>query len=444
MSHQSPQASRPHYKSKGAADSRKPVLAVLPFSDLSPGGTEAHFCEGIAEEILLALCRVKGLCVLSRTSSFHYKGAELPQVEIGRRLGADVLLTGSIRREGTRLILAAELRRLPEGGTTWKELYDQEHTNVFLVVEEIAARVASSLKLRFEPAPTRPAVDLEAYDDYLKGRQFYFQYNRHGMRSAQEMFQRALDRDPAYAAAWAGLANCAAFLYAYVDRSEANRQQALHASQHALELDPDLAEAHASRGAALSAADDNDEAEKAFETALRLDPYLFEAAYFYARHCFTVGKKEQAILFFERAASIRPEDCQAVLLVAQVYGSLGIEDEAVAARRRGLALAEERLKQVPGDARIRYLGANALVALGERERGLEWARLARSLDPDDSMLLYNLGCIHALASNPEEALECLELAVSAGLTQKTWFLQDGDLDPIRPHPRFQTLLNRLG
>jgi adenylate cyclase len=120
-----------------------------------------------------------------------------------------------------------------------------------------------------------------------------------------------------------------------------------------------------------------------------------------------------------------------------------VADEAERARRQGLALVEARLRQVPEDARARYLGANALVALGEREKGLAWARLARDLDPEDSMLLYNLGCIHALAGEPEEALACLRKAVAAGLTQKGWFLHDGDLDAVRGLPGFAELLGTL-
>ncbi|HEX9011316.1 MAG TPA: tetratricopeptide repeat protein, partial [Holophagaceae bacterium] len=131
-------------------------------------------------------------------------------------------------------------------------------------------------------------------------------------------------------------------------------------------------------------------------------------------------------------------------LVAQVYHSLGVEDEAERARRKGLSLVEERLAREPDDVRARYLGANALVALGEREKGLAWARMARSMDPEDPMLLYNLGCIHALAGDPEEAMDCLERAVAAGLTQRNWFLHDGDLDAVRDLPRFQALMTAMG
>jgi adenylate cyclase len=129
--------------------------------------------------------------------------------------------------------------------------------------------------------------------------------------------------------------------------------------------------------------------------------------------------------------------------VAQVYHGLGLEDEAERARRAGLALVEERLEYAPDDARARYMGANALVALGEREKGLTWARMARSMDPDDPMLLYNLGCIHALADDPEEALDCLELAVAGGLTQSDWFRHDSDLDALRSLPRFGALMTSL-
>jgi Flp pilus assembly protein TadD len=239
------------------------------------------------------------------------------------------------------------------------------------------------------------------------------------------------------------LALCAAYRYIYVDRIEEHRQQAESASQRALELDPDLAEAHVSRGVALSASGRSEEAEEAFEAALLLDPNLYEAYYLYARHCFAAGKPEEAVQFFEWAAAIRPEDFQAVLLVAQAYASLGILDEAESARRKGLALVEEHLKHTPDDARARYLGANALVALGEREKGLTWARMARSLDPDDSMLLYNLGCIHALAGDTEEALDCLEKAVAAGLSEKKWIVHDGDLECLHQHPRFKELVHRL-
>lgn len=420
----------------------QPTVAVLPFLDLRPEGLASHLTEGMADEVIQTLNRVEGLRVISRTTSFLYGGSNLSLVEVGRHLHADTVLAGSLLKGDHHLTLKAELIEVASGRVTWSKAYDFERKDLFATLEDVTGCVASAMH-RTAPVRPRHAVDLEAYEYYLRGRQYYFRFNRQGMGFAAQMFRRSLDIDPNHASAWAGLADCAAYSYIYIERTEPQRELAESCSRKALELDPELAEAHASRGVALSAAGLVEEAEDAFETALGLDPNLYEAAYFYARHCFAAGKPERAVEYFEWAATLRPEDFQAILLVAQVYHSLGVEDEAERARRQGLALVEERLARVPDDVRARYLGANALVALGEREKGLEWARMARSLDPDDPMLLYNLGCIHALADDPDEAMDCLEQAVAAGLTQKNWFLHDGDLDAIRTHPRFQRLMDIL-
>jgi adenylate cyclase len=420
----------------------QPTVAILPFLDLRGDGSEGHLTEGVAESVLQALNQVEGLRVISRTTSFLYAGSDLSLAEVGRRLHANAILGGSLQLRGSLLTLNAELIEPESGRVSWSKHYNFERKDLIATLEDITSCVTSTLKL---PACLRPSypVDLEAYEYYLRGRQYYFRFNRRGMGFAEQMFRRSLDLDPGYASAWAGLANCAAYSYIYIERSGSQRELAESCSRKALELDPNLAEAHASRGVALSAAGLAEEAEAAFETALCLDPNLFEAAYFYARHCLAAGKLERAVEFFEWAAALRPEDFQAILLVAQVYHTLGVEDEAERARRLGLALVEARLERVPDDVRARYLGANALVALGDREKGLTWARMARGMDPDDPMLLYNLGCIHALAGDPEEALGCLAQAIAAGLTQKDWLLHDGDLDAIRDQPRFQALMATL-
>ncbi|HEY7573548.1 MAG TPA: tetratricopeptide repeat protein, partial [Thermoanaerobaculia bacterium] len=382
------------------------------------------------------------------TSSFALKDSALDTREIGRRMRVATLLESSVRRSGDRLRVTAQLVDVDSGFNIWSDRYDRELRDVFAVQDEIANSIARALRSRLGAVggatPRKlPTADLEAYDYYLRGRKYYFQYNRRGMQFAQEMFGHAVELDPAYARAHAGIANCCAYLYIYADRCEANREWAEAASRRALALDPTLAEAHVSCGVALSAAGRNEEAEAAFEEALRLDPQLFEASYFYARHAFARGDLEKAARLYERAEAVRPEDYQAPLLLPEVYVGLGRPREAEASRRRGLAQAEERLRLSPDDVRARYMGANALVALGDREKGLEWTRAARLLDPDDPMLLYNIGCIHSLAGETGEALDCLERAVAAGLTQRGWFLHDTDLDPLRGEARFHALLERL-
>ncbi|RPJ87306.1 MAG: tetratricopeptide repeat protein, partial [Acidobacteria bacterium] len=184
-------------------------------------------------------------------------------------------------------------------------------------------------------------------------------------------------------------------------------------------------------------------AEKAFLTAIQHEPRLYEAYYFYARVAFAQGKPEKAIELYDKASQVNPHDHQAPLLVAQIYSDLGRHQEADAHRVRGVQIAEARLKLNPDDSRALYMGANGLVALGKVEEGLEWARRAMIIDPNEPMVLYNVACVQCLGGKLEAAMESLERAVRSGLTQKGWIEHDSNLDPLRTHPRFQALLRLL-
>jgi tetratricopeptide (TPR) repeat protein len=288
-----------------------------------------------------------------------------------------------------------------------------------------------------------PTTDPTAYDYYLRGKHLYYDYNIRTVETALRMFARAIEIDPRYANAYAGMADCSAYLFMYGGRKERDRTQANAASEKALELDPESAEANASRALARALLEQYDEAESLFETAIRLDPRLFEAYYFYARTCFTQGKAEKALELYEKAMEVRPEDYQAPLLIAQIYDDLGRPDDAQRARRRGVELVEGRLIRNPEDVRALYMGANGLVALGENIKGLEWAREALAMDPDEPMVLYNVACIQSLAGEIEEAIDTLERSVKNGLTQKSWIEHDSNLDPLRSHPRFQAVVALL-
>ena len=423
-------------------------VAVLPFVDLSREKDQEYFCDGVATEIIGALARVAGIRLASRTSSFRFRGTALDSREIARRLRVRALLEGSVRKAGDRLRVTAELVDGSSGFALWSETFDRNLADVFAIQEEIARNIADALKVTLSrsehEALGRPSTsDVEAYDQYLRGRKYYYQYRRRGVDLALEMFERAIEIDPSYARAWAGIADCHCFYYLYVARVPEHIRQAEAASRKALELNPHLAEAQASWGLALSVAGRNEEAEAAFEKAIRLDPGLFEARYFYARHSFAAGDSLKAARLYEEAEILRPEDYQCPTLVAQIYGDLGQTEKAIAAHRRGLRRAEETLKIHPDDTRARYMGANALLVLGDRERSLEWARAAVAQEPDEPMVLYNVGCIFSLAGEPEMAINLLERAVERGLTHRGWFEHDSNLDPLRRNPRFKALLERL-
>jgi tetratricopeptide (TPR) repeat protein len=257
------------------------------------------------------------------------------------------------------------------------------------------------------------------------------------------MFSRAIGRDPNYALAYAGLADSHSCLFMCQDTDRKYLQRSEEASSKALALDPDLAEAHASRGLAFSLGGRHDEAQEAFETAIRLNSNLFEGYYFYARDRYVQGQLEEAAELFEMACRVDPDDYQAPILLAQVYSGMDLPQRAEEHLRNGLVAAEKHLQMNPDDARARYLGAAALVELGDKDKGVEWARKALAIDPDDPVMLYALACIFATIHEVDEALDHLERAVDNGFTHKQWIKQDSYLNPIRERSRFQALVKRF-
>jgi tetratricopeptide (TPR) repeat protein len=187
----------------------------------------------------------------------------------------------------------------------------------------------------------------------------------------------------------------------------------------------------------------HDAAEQSFEAAIRLNPKLFDAHYFYARDCYTNGNTEKAIRLYEQASAVRPDDYQSLLLVGQIYADLGREEKSRAARLRGVKAAEERLDLNPDDVRALYIGANGLVALGQREKGLAWAKRAMEIEPNEPMLLYNLACIYSLADEYDAAIDCLEKAIDGGFAHRPWLEKDSNLDPLRVDPRFQAMVKKM-
>lgn len=423
-------------------------IAVLPFADMSQERDQEYFCLGIAEEITNALSRIADLHVASRSSAFRFATLAVDPREMGRRLGVKTLLTGSVRKAGQRVRITTELTDVAEGFVLWSERFDRELADIFAVQDEIAESVVQALQVSLSPRERRAirsvaTVDAEAYEYYLRGRPLLYQHTRRGIESARALFRRAVELDPKYALAHAGLADCCSFFYLYVDRDAEQRDCALAASRQALELDPELAQAHVAHGMALSLFERSDEAVAEFERALALEPRSYDAHYFYAREARMRGEKEKTAALFERAFEIRPDDFQAPALLGQAYVDLGRAREAAVARRRAVSNADEQLRQVPDDIRALYMSANALIALGETEAGLDRARRAAAFDPDDCMLLYNVACIFSQAGRLDEALAHLERSVAVGNIQPRYYEQDSDLDPLRGLSRFQALMGVL-
>jgi adenylate cyclase len=429
------------------ADTRGSV-AVLAFADMSPAKDQEYFCDGIAEEIINNLTRIKGMKVSSRTSSFAFKGKSEDVRLIGKQLGVAAVLEGSVRKAANQLRITAQLINATDECHLWSERYDREMKDIFAIQDEIARSIAATLKITLTPRESRalakaPTSDLEAYDYYLRGKQFYYQYKRKGIEFALKMFTHATNIDADFVRAYAGIADCCAFMYLYAGSHDQHRDRADRVSAKALELDPDSAEAHASRGLACSLNREYEAAEREFETAIHLDPMLFEAYYYCARVCFARGDLPKTIRMYEKAVEVNPRDYQSPLLMAQIYADLGELKKAEDSRVRGIDAAKTRLLLNPDDTRALYMGANGLCGLGNYEEGLAWAEQALAIDPDEPMVLYNVACIQSLAKKYDDALNSLEKAVQSGLTQKNWLEHDSNLDPLRKSPRYKKLIKQL-
>jgi adenylate cyclase len=257
------------------------------------------------------------------------------------------------------------------------------------------------------------------------------------------MFTKAIEIDPEYAPAYAGLADTYTEFWRNYESTDENLAQADQASLEAVKLDPDLAEAHAARGYALGQQRKFDEAREEFETAISLNPKLFEAYYYYGTVAFTQGELEQAAEMLEKASEVAPDDIRGLQLLPQIYRSLGREDEVLEASRRRLGLAERLLELDPDDIQSLLYGANALATLGERERSLEWASRVLEIDTNDALVLYNIACFYALAGEVKPALQALERSYEAGLADPEWMRQDSDLDNLRNENRYQALIERM-
>ncbi|HQR23500.1 MAG TPA: TIR domain-containing protein [Steroidobacteraceae bacterium] len=426
----------------------RPSIAVLPFNNMSGDAEQEYFSDGITEDIITDLSKVSGLFVVARNTAFTYKGKPVKVQEVCRELGVKYVLEGSVRKAGSRVRVTGQLINGEDGGHVWADRYDRDLTDIFAIQDEITHAIVEQLKVKLLPQEKRsiaqaPTDNIEAYTYYLRGRQFLHRHTRSYYQFARRMFVKAVELDPAYARAYAGIADCDSFLYLHYDIGIAI-DDILATSARALELDPGLAEAHASRGLALSLAQRYDEAMAEFERAIALDPNSYEANYFYARACFAQGKLPQAAQLLERSAGLKPDDYQAPAMLVMVYRSIGREADVPGAARKVVELSEAELGRHPENPRPAYLGAGSLIEIGEIDRAKEWLSRAVATDPDDVLTQYNVACIYSKLGEYDAAFDLLErLLPQANHETRSWVRHDADFDPLRTLPRYQKVLQLI-
>lgn len=420
-----------------------PSVAVMPFSDLSPDKDQGHFCDGVAEEILSAIARIEKLQVVARMSSFRYRNAEYDVQKLGAKLGADAILEGSVRKAGDQLRVTARLVNTANGLQFWSKTFNRELKDIFSIQDDIASGVAVTLLNTLMTVTATTSKDVVAYEYYLRGKQFLNRFRKFDLEFARQMFQHAIDRDPHFAQAWAGYADCFSLDVMYADPTPAFKDKACDACRTAIELQPELAEAHASCGLAMLVSDQYVVADEYFNNAIKLNPQLYEAYYYYGRSRFHQGDLEGAATLFEKAASVNPDEYQARLLRVQILRGLGREDEAKSEAKKAIRVVERHLEWHPDDVRALHLGAGSLILLGDIKRAERWLHRALQIAPDDSIVLYNAACNFATLNRVDESLGYLERALEMGTINAEWASNDADLANLHGHRRYEALLKKI-
>ena len=432
----------------GVLPPEKPSIAVLPFTNMSDDPTQEFFSDGITEDIITDLSKVSGLFVVGRNNSFTYKGKTIQLQRAAAELGVKYLLEGSVRKVGDRVRITGQLIEGANGGHIWAERYDRDLTDIFAIQDEITEAIVEQLKIRLVPEEKQaisqsPTDNVEAYTLYLKGREFFHNLTKWFVELARQMFAKAVEIDPGFARAYAGIANCDARLAGSYGVA-IDVEEILATADKAIALDPGLAEAHAARGHALSNSNRWDEGAEAFETALALDPNSFDANYLYARLCIKQDHRERAAALLIRALEVQPSDSQSAFLLNNVLRGLGRMEEAERYGRLGLKRAEEQLRIRPESSRPAQLGACVLARLGEREKAINWIERALSIDPEDINCQYNAACVWAVLGEADKSFDQLEKwSQQAGADSGRWLEHDPDFDRLREHPRYRAILDAV-
>ena len=417
-------------------------IAVLPLLNLSNDPDQDYFCDGVSEEIINALGQVNLLRVISRTSAFSFKGKTVDVREIGKSLNVSMILEGSVRKSGKRLRINTQLIRSEDGFRIWSGQYDRELEDIFAIQEDISRNVATAIRgfltVEEKEIIRRPGTIVEAYEYYLKGKQAFLRIR---LSEAREQFEKAIALDADYALAYAGLSDTFSWLFEWEGGLSDDLMAAEKNSLRALQLAPNLAESHSSRGYVLSLEKKFGEAEKEFNEAIRINSNCFDAFYLYGRLCFGMGNIEKSAELLLKAAEVRREDYQSLLLAGQSVNML--ENGTTRAHeiiRQGLARARKQLETNPNDIRALSLGSGSLFEIGEREEAFNWIERALLLDPNDSSTLVNGACLYAKDGQKGKALDMLEGAFSRGTGNKNWIRHDPDYDSLRQEPRFIALI----
>jgi len=452
--------------SKSTSQTRS--IAVLPFNDLSTSEDQDYFGDGMAEEILTALAKVDGLRVAARRSSFWFKDKDAELSEIAEKLNVCHVLEGSVRREGKRVRVKAELIDACDGFTIWTETFERELQGIFAVQDEITRSIVDALKLQLDISAPPPSRNTDAYDAYLQGLFYSDKSTEEALRRSLEFFQRAVDKDARFSRAWTGIAKAWLWLAdAYVPPLEAY-PKVRDAAARALELNDDEAEAHVYLAETKRILDwDLDGAEAEFNRAVEIDPNSTPSNYFIAALYAARGDRDKALAYLQRTSKIDPASLWVSNFACELYRYFSLTDEAIAAGERALQLDPAFLHGEPLLAAVyREMGRfDDAIALYEKAQSLTgkpgfglaitYARMDRRKEAQEILKAavasrgdYTPGDaiahVHVALGDYDDAIRELERACDERSSSLHTIGIAPEFAPLRSDKRFISLLKKIG
>jgi serine/threonine protein kinase/Tfp pilus assembly protein PilF len=424
-------------------------IAVLYFENLSGVKEDEYLRDGVTEDIISELSKIKTLRVYSRTTVLAYRDKSVSPAQIGQQLGAAYLLTGSLRRAGTRLRINAELVDTHTNFPVWSERYDREMADVFEVQDEIARKIAEALRVTLSPQEkealaAKPTENLQAYDLYLRGKSYVRRLTRQDIEFALQMFENAVALDPRFALAHAAIALSCAQYNQHFDRAPVWIERAKTASQRASQLGGNWPEVLVAEAWILYAEGKYDDAVVRVREAITRKPDVEGAYYLLGRALFAAGKYQEVVDMSEAAIAASGEDYNIYVPIHNALGALGKKDALRNVVLQRIQVLEAHLKKVPEDARGRTLLATDYAHVERVEDAMRDANLAMALRANDAMVLYNVACVFGQLSRKAEALDALRKAAEAGWKDSDWARRDPDLAILHGDPEFEKLYPETG
>ncbi|MFI5251687.1 MAG: protein kinase [Bacteroidota bacterium] len=421
------------------------AIALLPFENISPDKDSDYFSDGLTEELILSLSRLKDIRVVSRTSTMQYKGTRKDIKTIGRELGARYILEGSVRKFQDDLRITVQLVDVETDAQLWAAKYKGKLADVFDIQEQVSEQIVDALMVKLTPVEKvvlakRSTDNPEAFDLNLRARNFLTRYTKNDINAAIQLFNRAIELDVRYAAAYAGMSESYGSLYFFYERNNLWLDKSIEAGLKALAYDPTLSEAYASLALAYFNQKSIDEAVKAGHKAIELDSNNHIAYWILGRIYHSTDRDRESVGLFKKAISLNPEFYSAYGDLRMVYERLGEMDNWKETLQQSAQMFPRYLSKHPEDARAHmYYG----LTLGMAERigeAKQEAAKALELNPSDPLMLYNATCFYARLGEKQLAVNTLKNAVTAGYENFEWIKRDPDCETLRNEPGYLELM----